>query len=114
MSDRPILKDGEQFDAEKATLTDFEAFRIIDVRDPFTAAAQPIDFLPAENIPFEAFGYGATERIGMDEAVLISCYHGIDSLRLVKWLRGLGYKEVYSIVGGYERLRHLAERGCFK
>ena len=114
MSDGPILNDGEQFDPDKATRADFDGYRIIDVRDPFTATSQPIDFLPAENIPFEAFGYGATDQLNMDEAILISCYHGIDSLRLAKWLRGLGYAKTYSISGGYERLRQLADKGHFK
>lgn len=114
MSDGPIMKDGEQFDPDKATFDDISSYRIIDIRDPFTATSEPIEFLQTENIPFEAFGYGANEQIKQNEAVLITCYHGIDSLKLVKWMRGLGYTKVYSIVGGYERLRQLADKGHFK
>jgi thiosulfate sulfurtransferase len=47
-----------------------------------------------------------------DEAVLVYCYHGHSSQNVAAWLSEKGFKEVYSLDGGFEiwRLNQPVER----
>ncbi len=42
------------------------------------------------------------QRVDKEKPVLIYCYHGISSQSVAQHLVELGFKEVYSLIGGFE------------
>lgn len=82
-------------------------WRLIDIRDPQTAAREPITCLKSENLPLQTFTFGVPPSIRAHDRLLISCYHGNNSLMLTRWLREQGFTDVWSVRGGYEVLRGL-------
>ncbi len=75
------------------------ACRIIDVREPHEWQICHID--GAKHIPMRQIPETATE-LPRDQHLLICCHHGGRSMRVVQYLRSLGFKAVTNIDGGVD------------
>ena len=84
----------------KARLDKGEAVRVIDVRE---ADEWAIARLPqAELIPLGLFQQLAMPQLGLGEAIVLYCHHGIRSARAQGYLKGQGYKNVLNLTGGID------------
>lgn len=96
-----------ELDVRTLDRAELVTWRLIDIRDPHTAAREPITITAVENIPLQSFNYGIPAQVRTMDRLLISCYHGNSSLMLARWLRRQGFNNVWSLHGGYEALRSL-------
>jgi len=77
---------------------------VVDVRDPasFEAAHVPnAHYLSDANI--EKF----VANTDKSKPIVVYCYHGHTSLGGAAYLMDQGFKEVYSLIGGFERWRQV-------
>lgn len=71
---------------------------VVDIRDPraYAEGRMPGAFALSD-ATVEAF-LAATDR---DRPVVVCCYHGISSRGAASWLVEQGFREVYSLEGGF-------------
>lgn len=75
---------------------------IVDIRDEGAfAAAHIIDAMTLSNANLSAFINDADGDIPL----LVYCYHGNSSQQAGQYLAGQGFREVYSLDGGFEEWR---------
>lgn len=77
---------------------------VLDIRDEESFKQKHIPgaiFLREENI--ESF----IRREDKDEVIVCYCYHGISSQSVAQYFADHGFKNVYSMIGGYEHWRSL-------
>lgn len=76
-------------------------YRLIDCREDDEWNVCRID--GAELMPLSRFGEIRAERLpDTAEKLIIHCHHGMRSGRAAEYLRGLGYKNTWSLAGGIE------------
>ncbi|HWD40859.1 MAG TPA: rhodanese-like domain-containing protein [Fimbriimonas sp.] len=80
-----------------------DGYRIVDIREECEREEEPFPLENSEWIPLSEFT-GFPESA---EPVLFVCHHGVRSLRLVRFLRSSGHRNVYSLPGGTETLRSI-------
>ena len=72
---------------------------IVDIRDPDSFAMGHIPTalpLNAQNLE------QMIEKLDPNKTLIVCCYHGISSQGAAAYLTSRGFKEVYSLIGGYE------------
>ena len=80
-------------------LLEEESANIVDIRDPATFAMGHIPgaiALNEENIE------QLTEQLDKDKTLVVCCYHGISSQGAAAYLMSKGFKDVHSMMGGFE------------
>ncbi len=75
-----------------------DAITILDIRDPNDFAQGHIE--TAQSITNDSLP-GFIEQADKNKAYAVCCYRGISSQSAVLYLKTVGFKEVYSITGGY-------------
>ena len=78
---------------------------IVDIRDPASYTAEHIDH--AISVNDQNIGEFLT-RVPKDKPLLCYCYHGFTSQNAADFFAQNGFKEVYSLEGGFEAWK---ERG---
>ncbi|QCZ92017.1 thiosulfate sulfurtransferase GlpE [Salinimonas iocasae] len=75
------------------------AYRVVDIRDPqsFAAGHMP-KATQLNNDNFAQF----LEQTDNEQAVVVVCYHGISSQQAATVIANQGFKDVYSMDGGFE------------
>ena len=85
----------------QAQMTDNNAL-LVDIRDPQSYAAAHASgafHLTNESLP------GFIAQSDVDTPVLVMCYHGISSKSAAQYLLNQGFKQVFSVEGGFEAWR---------
>lgn len=98
------MDDVKEITVEKAKELINSGAIVVDVRDPasFEAAHVPKAFyLSDANI--EKF----VANTDKSKPIVVYCYHGHTSLGGAAYLIDQGFKEVYSLIGGFERWRQV-------
>jgi thiosulfate sulfurtransferase len=87
---------------EARKLLDEGKASFVDVRDPasFEAAHVPGAF-PLSDANVEEF----VTKADKSKPIVVYCYHGHTSQGAAAYLMDQGFKEVYSVIGGFERWR---------
>ena len=89
-----LVRAKEFFDAKQATF--------VDIRDPTSYERSHIPgALPLNDANLEAF-IAQTQK---DRPVVVCCYHGNSSRGATAFLLQQGFREVYSLQGGFEEWR---------
>jgi molybdopterin/thiamine biosynthesis adenylyltransferase/rhodanese-related sulfurtransferase len=93
--------DAINVDVSALSDTQLQRYRIIDIREPEEVEVQPLEGVPHDHLPMSRWD---PQRIPIDreETCLLSCAHGIRSLRLAEFLRQQGYAKVYSAKDGWQ------------
>ncbi len=74
------------------------AITVLDIRDPSDYAAGHIETAQSmtnDNLP------EFIKQADKDKPYAVCCYRGISSQSAVLYLKNMGFKEVYSVSGGY-------------
>ena len=98
------MDDVKEINVEKARELLNAGAVVVDVRDPasFEAAHVPnAHYLSDANI--EKF----VANTDKSKPIVVYCYHGHTSLGGAAYLMDQGFKEVYSLIGGFERWRQV-------
>jgi thiosulfate sulfurtransferase len=98
------MDDVKEITVEKARELINAGAVVVDVRDPasFEAAHVPnAHYLSDANI--EKF----VSNTDKSKPIVVYCYHGHTSLGGAAYLMDQGFKEVYSLIGGFERWRQV-------
>jgi len=98
------MDDVKEITVEKARELINSGAVVVDVRDPasFEAAHVPnAHYLSDANI--EKF----VANTDKSKPIVVYCYHGHTSLGGAAYLMDQGFKEVYSLIGGFERWRQV-------
>ncbi len=75
---------------------------IVDIRDPASFSGGHIPTaVPVSDANVQEF----TEQTDKDKPLVVCCYHGISSQGAAAYFAEQGFKEVYSMTGGYEAWR---------
>lgn len=72
---------------------------VLDVREPWETAICLIDGsieVPLGEVP------GSVSRLPSDKPVVVTCHHGMRSLRAVSWLRANGVSNAVNLAGGID------------
>lgn len=72
---------------------------VLDVREPWETAICLIEgslAVPLGQVP------SAVSRLPTDMPVVVTCHHGMRSLRAVSWLRGNGFANAVNLAGGID------------
>jgi thiosulfate sulfurtransferase len=81
---------------------------IVDIRDPGSYSRGHIPTaVSVSDSNVEAF----TQNTDKDTALVVCCYHGISSQGAAQYFAEQGFKEVYSMTGGFEawEMQHPAD-----
>ncbi|MEX0776805.1 MAG: rhodanese-like domain-containing protein [Phycisphaeraceae bacterium] len=78
-----------------------EPMVLVDCRTPAEYATARIDGAVLVPLQEAAQRQGELEKY-RDEPVVVVCHHGVRSLRMTVWLRGLGFGDVRSMAGGID------------
>jgi thiosulfate sulfurtransferase len=85
--------------ADAAALIEAQRATVVDIRDPQSFAAGHIPGAHRlDNQNLAAF-LAASDRT---QPLIVCCYHGHSSQNAADFLAGQGYREVYSLDGGFE------------
>ncbi|GHE20688.1 thiosulfate sulfurtransferase GlpE [Halomonas urumqiensis] len=79
-------------------LADQRAMTLVDIRDPASYAMGHLPgcrHLDNESVPT------LLEQASRELPLVVVCYHGNSSQQAAAWLAGQGFKEVYSLDGGF-------------
>lgn len=93
------LVDKEAWELQPSDLMN-APFQLIDIREPIETDTQPYHG-PCELMPLSSFTPNKLQR---ETSYAIFCQRGLRSARLVQTLRHQGLSNVYSVIGGIERL----------
>lgn len=75
---------------------------ILDVRSEFEFRGEKIS--GAQNISFSAGDFqGAVQNLDKEKTYLVYCQTGSRSAGAVKLMKSLGFKNVYNLIGGFEK-----------
>ena len=77
-----------------------DAIEVVDVREPYEWRVARIE--GSRLVPLSAFGEGARALDPSRETVLL-CHHGVRSMAAAEHLAALGFRRVWSLVGGIDR-----------
>ena len=77
-----------------------DGFRVVDIREEYERDEEPFPYSEGEWMPLSEWAEFETTR-----PTLFVCHMGVRSLRLVRYLRGQGHLQVFSLPGGTETLR---------
>ena len=97
-----------EIDLTTVSLSQFNNFTLIDVREEYEREMQPIDN-PSVHIPLSQFD-GNLTALSKDKQYLVICAHGMRSYGFTQYLRDNGFNEVYSIPQGMESLYQFKTR----
>lgn len=83
--------------------------QIIDIRDPMSfQTARMKDSVHVDNSNISEFMTAADQQAPL----IICCYHGNASQGAAQYFCEQGFKEVYSLDGGFEQWRAIYPEGC--
>ena len=76
-----------------------ESANIVDIRDPASFAMGHIPTALSLN---EQNVEELTGQLDMEKTLVVCCYHGISSQGAAGYLMSKGFKDVHSMIGGFE------------
>ncbi len=76
-----------------------ESANIVDIRDP---AAYAMGHIPTALSLNEQNIEEVTGQLDKEKTLVVCCYHGISSQGAAGYLMSKGFKDVHSMIGGYE------------
>jgi len=89
-----------QIDVHKVNeLLDEESATIVDIRDP---ASYAMGHIPTTLSLTEQNIEQMIERLDKEKTIVVCCYHGISSQGAASFLMSKGFKDVHSMMGGFE------------
>lgn len=86
-------------------MQDNEPLTVVDVRDAASYAQGHI--AGALSNPAQAFSFDMFAELPKDARIVISCYRGMMSKDVVKYLAAQGYTNAFSLKGGFPAWQHL-------
>ena len=90
-------------------LTDKAAIKVVDIRDPQSyALGHPSGALLLNNDSLPIF----IEQADQAAPTLVFCYHGNSSKGAAEYLASQGFKEVYSLNGGFSQWSAMFPEQC--
>ena len=90
----------KELDPHKAQeMVEEGSVNVIDIRDPGSYSAGHI---PSAVSLYDTNVKGYIESADKEKPLIVYCYHGISSRGAAKYLSQNGFKEVYSMTGGFE------------
>ena len=97
----------QEIDIRKAKeMLDSNAANVVDIRDPGSYQSGHLpEAVPVSDANVQEF----TEATDKDKPLIVYCYHGISSQGAAAYFTEKGFKEVYSMTGGYEAWRSVYE-----
>ena len=84
----------------KTKLDAGEAFRLLDVREPWeseTAAIAGAMLISMGDVPSRAH-----QELDPEDHIIVICHHGVRSMNVTVWLRQQGFENVQSMRGGID------------
>ncbi len=72
---------------------------IVDIRDP---ASYTMGHIPTALSLNEQNMEQVTDQLDKEKTLVVCCYHGISSQGAAAYLMSQGFKNVHSMIGGYE------------
>ncbi|HUO57998.1 MAG TPA: thiosulfate sulfurtransferase GlpE [bacterium] len=101
------MQDIKEIDTDQArVLLDSKNAVFVDVRDPLTYEAAHIPgalLLSDDNVA------DFVQKTDKGKTVVVYCYHGHTSQGAAAYLMEQGFKDVYSVIGGFEKWRQTQE-----
>jgi thiosulfate sulfurtransferase len=83
-------------------MVDLQSANIVDIRDPGSYSSGHIPTaVPVSDANVKEF----TENTNKETPLVVCCYHGISSQGAAAYFANQGFKEVYSMTGGFEAWR---------
>ena len=100
----------QEIDIQKVKeMSENQSANIVDIRDPASFSSGHIPTaIPVSDENIKEF----TETTNKEKPLVVCCYHGISSQGAAAYFAEQGFKEVYSMTGGFEAWRGTYPAEC--
>ena len=100
----------QEIDIQKVKeMSENQSANIVDIRDPASFSSGHIPTaIPVSDENVKEF----TENTNKEKPLVVCCYHGISSQGAAAYFAEQGFKEVYSMTGGFEAWRGAYPAEC--
>ena len=96
------MSDFQRISPEQAQALRAQGAVVVDIRDPQSFALGHIS--GSQHLDNHSL-HDFIARADLDQALIVTCYHGNSSQGAAAYLAGQGFSEVYSLNGGFELWR---------
>ena len=97
-----------EIDLTSLSMTDFNQFTIIDVREGYELEMQPVEVDTCVHFPLSTFD-GNLANFNQEKQYLVVCAHGMRSAGFTQYLRENGFSKVFSVPEGIDSLNQFIQ-----